>query len=155
MYASSWFLTLFLTFLPLPVATRIFDIFMYEVGNILMCLTVCVLFTNVLFQLRTYNKVYNLSVGPRDYLPCGPGHPAVQPDWPHSAGHGGHVAGKQPQLHVQIQPRVKRPVSHFPFCTRASWTTDLLHSVTTIQNRNRNQGTFSNAGKNELMRDKI
>ncbi|XP_029288304.1 EVI5-like protein isoform X1 [Cottoperca gobio] len=30
MYASSWFLTLFLTFLPLPVATRIFDIFMYE-----------------------------------------------------------------------------------------------------------------------------
>lgn len=31
MYASSWFLTLFLTFLPLPVATRIFDIFMYEV----------------------------------------------------------------------------------------------------------------------------
>lgn len=35
MYASSWFLTLFLTFLPLPVATRIFDIFMYEVGNIL------------------------------------------------------------------------------------------------------------------------
>lgn len=35
MYASSWFLTLFLTFLPLPVATRIFDIFMYEVGKIL------------------------------------------------------------------------------------------------------------------------
>lgn len=34
MYASSWFLTLFLTFLPLPVATRIFDIFMYEVENI-------------------------------------------------------------------------------------------------------------------------
>lgn len=33
MYASSWFLTLFLTFLPLPVATRIFDIFMYEVGE--------------------------------------------------------------------------------------------------------------------------
>lgn len=31
MYASSWFLTLFLTFLPLPIATRIFDIFMYEV----------------------------------------------------------------------------------------------------------------------------
>ncbi|MBN3323931.1 EVI5L protein, partial [Atractosteus spatula] len=30
MYASSWFLTLFLTFLPLPVATRVFDIFMYE-----------------------------------------------------------------------------------------------------------------------------
>lgn len=34
MYASSWFLTLFLTFLPLPVATRIFDIFMYEVEKI-------------------------------------------------------------------------------------------------------------------------
>ncbi|XP_051776638.1 EVI5-like protein isoform X1 [Erpetoichthys calabaricus] len=30
MYASSWFLTLYLTFFPLPVATRIFDIFMYE-----------------------------------------------------------------------------------------------------------------------------
>uniref|UniRef100_G3TVF1 Ecotropic viral integration site 5 like n=1 Tax=Loxodonta africana TaxID=9785 RepID=G3TVF1_LOXAF len=30
MYASSWFLTLFLTTFPLPVATRIFDIFMYE-----------------------------------------------------------------------------------------------------------------------------
>ncbi|XP_051558271.1 EVI5-like protein [Myxocyprinus asiaticus] len=30
MYASSWFLTLFLTFLPLPIATRIFDIFIYE-----------------------------------------------------------------------------------------------------------------------------
>ncbi|MFT7797767.1 EVI5-like protein isoform X2 [Arapaima gigas] len=30
MYASSWFLTLFLTFLPLPIATRVFDIFMYE-----------------------------------------------------------------------------------------------------------------------------
>ncbi|CAL8352678.1 unnamed protein product [Boreogadus saida] len=30
MYASSWFLTLFLTFLPMPIATRIFDIFMYE-----------------------------------------------------------------------------------------------------------------------------
>ncbi|XP_068130645.1 EVI5-like protein isoform X2 [Hyperolius riggenbachi] len=30
MYASSWFLTLFLTTFPLPVATRIFDIFIYE-----------------------------------------------------------------------------------------------------------------------------
>ncbi|XP_041126429.1 EVI5-like protein isoform X4 [Polyodon spathula] len=30
MYASSWFLTIFLTSFPLPVATRIFDIFMYE-----------------------------------------------------------------------------------------------------------------------------
>uniref|UniRef100_A0A8C4L238 Ecotropic viral integration site 5 like n=2 Tax=Equus asinus TaxID=9793 RepID=A0A8C4L238_EQUAS len=30
MYASSWFLTLFLTTFPLPVATRVFDIFMYE-----------------------------------------------------------------------------------------------------------------------------
>ena len=39
MYASSWFLTLFLTFLPLPVATRIFDIFMYEVGHILSMLS--------------------------------------------------------------------------------------------------------------------
>lgn len=32
MYASSWFLTIFLTSYPLPVATRIFDIFMCEVG---------------------------------------------------------------------------------------------------------------------------
>lgn len=31
MYASSWFLTLFLTTFPLSVATRVFDIFMYEV----------------------------------------------------------------------------------------------------------------------------
>ncbi|XP_056270077.1 ecotropic viral integration site 5 protein homolog isoform X5 [Pseudoliparis swirei] len=30
MYASSWFLTIFLTSFPLPVATRIFDIFMFE-----------------------------------------------------------------------------------------------------------------------------
>uniref|UniRef100_A0A8C5QG02 Rab-GAP TBC domain-containing protein n=1 Tax=Leptobrachium leishanense TaxID=445787 RepID=A0A8C5QG02_9ANUR len=30
MYASSWFLTLFLTTFPLPVATRVFDIFIYE-----------------------------------------------------------------------------------------------------------------------------
>ncbi|XP_036056400.1 ecotropic viral integration site 5 protein homolog isoform X4 [Onychomys torridus] len=30
MYASSWFLTVFLTTFPLPVATRIFDIFMSE-----------------------------------------------------------------------------------------------------------------------------
>ncbi|XP_072246275.1 ecotropic viral integration site 5 protein homolog isoform X5 [Leuresthes tenuis] len=30
MYASSWFLTIFLTSFPLPVATRIFDIFMCE-----------------------------------------------------------------------------------------------------------------------------
>uniref|UniRef100_A0A452S599 Ecotropic viral integration site 5 n=1 Tax=Ursus americanus TaxID=9643 RepID=A0A452S599_URSAM len=30
MYASSWFLTIFLTTFPLPVATRIFDIFMLE-----------------------------------------------------------------------------------------------------------------------------
>lgn len=33
MYASSWFLTLFLTTFPLPVATRVFDIFMYEVST--------------------------------------------------------------------------------------------------------------------------
>lgn len=31
MYASSWFLTIFLTSFPLTVATRIFDIFMCEV----------------------------------------------------------------------------------------------------------------------------
>lgn len=30
MYASSWFLTIFLTTFSLPLATRIFDIFMYE-----------------------------------------------------------------------------------------------------------------------------
>uniref|UniRef100_A0A3P8XMS6 Rab-GAP TBC domain-containing protein n=1 Tax=Esox lucius TaxID=8010 RepID=A0A3P8XMS6_ESOLU len=38
MYASSWFLTLFLTFLPMPVATRIFDIFMYECVKLKPCL---------------------------------------------------------------------------------------------------------------------
>ncbi|XP_073444859.1 EVI5-like protein isoform X3 [Dendrobates tinctorius] len=30
MYSSSWFLTLFLTTFPLPIATRVFDIFIYE-----------------------------------------------------------------------------------------------------------------------------
>ncbi|XP_066064599.1 EVI5-like protein, partial [Chamaea fasciata] len=37
MYASSWFLTLFLTTFPLPVATRVFDIFMYEVPESARC----------------------------------------------------------------------------------------------------------------------
>lgn len=54
MYASSWFLTLFLTFLPLPVATRIFDIFMYEVGNVF--LTVYNSLTCSLSLLSTQNK---------------------------------------------------------------------------------------------------
>ncbi|XP_048869631.1 EVI5-like protein isoform X7 [Brienomyrus brachyistius] len=43
MYASSWFLTLFLTFLPLPVATRIFDIFMYEGLEIIFRVGVAIL----------------------------------------------------------------------------------------------------------------
>lgn len=42
-----------------------------------------------------YYTISDLSAGPRDYLPCRPGNPAVQPDWPHSAGHGGHVTGTQ------------------------------------------------------------
>lgn len=38
MYASSWFLTIFLTSFPLSVATRIFDIFMCEVSQRKTCL---------------------------------------------------------------------------------------------------------------------
>lgn len=37
MYASSWFLTIFLTTFPLPIATRIFDIFMSEVTTQSLC----------------------------------------------------------------------------------------------------------------------
>lgn len=37
MYASSWFLTIFLTTFPLPIATRIFDIFMSEVTTQYLC----------------------------------------------------------------------------------------------------------------------
>ncbi len=33
MFASSWFLTLFATALPLPVACRIFDVLLSEVSN--------------------------------------------------------------------------------------------------------------------------
>uniref|UniRef100_A0A672NSC1 Ecotropic viral integration site 5 like n=1 Tax=Sinocyclocheilus grahami TaxID=75366 RepID=A0A672NSC1_SINGR len=43
MYASSWFLTLFLTFLPLPIATRIFDIFMYEGLEIIFRIGIAIL----------------------------------------------------------------------------------------------------------------
>lgn len=162
MYASSWFLTLFLTFLPLPVATRIFDIFMYEVGKIFECVfkyqkmylmwvTVYIRCTALLFHLNTYNQIYDPSLGPRDYLPCGPGHPAVQPDRPHSAGHGGHVAGKL-LLFAEISfiyrfiHKSNGPRPTFPFACKLTelqiWTTDLRHSATLIHNRKRNQGTF-------------
>ncbi|XP_018612967.1 EVI5-like protein isoform X2 [Scleropages formosus] len=46
MYASSWFLTLFLTFLPLPVATRVFDIFMYEGLEIIFRVGLAILLYN-------------------------------------------------------------------------------------------------------------
>lgn len=42
--------------------------------------------------------MYERFPGPRDYLPCGSGHPAVQPNRPHSARHGGNVTGKHLQL---------------------------------------------------------
>ena len=53
--------------------------------------------------------------GPRDYLPRWLGHSTVQPNWPRSAGHGGHVAGSPFQdlfssyydVHVQMK-------SHLP-----------------------------------------
>lgn len=110
MYASSWFLTLFLTFLPLPVATRIFDIFMYEVGKNAF------FFLNKAFFLKKYFSCRCFSIhiikpalsGPRDYLSRWLGHSTVQPNWPRSAGHGGHVPGSLFQdllccyhLHVQ------------------------------------------------------
>lgn len=37
MFASSWFLALFTTVLPLPLACRVFDLFLYEVGQLLVC----------------------------------------------------------------------------------------------------------------------
>ncbi|NWW46748.1 EVI5 protein, partial [Pedionomus torquatus] len=46
MYASSWFLTIFLTTFPLPIATRIFDIFMSEGLEIVFRVGLAVLQTN-------------------------------------------------------------------------------------------------------------
>ncbi|NXW83854.1 EVI5 protein, partial [Alopecoenas beccarii] len=46
MYASSWFLTIFLTTFPLPVATRVFDIFMSEGLEIVFRVGVAVLQMN-------------------------------------------------------------------------------------------------------------
>lgn len=46
MYASSWFLTIFLTYFPLPVATRIFDIFMCEGLEIVFRLGLAILQMN-------------------------------------------------------------------------------------------------------------
>uniref|UniRef100_A0A8C6VA01 Ecotropic viral integration site 5 n=1 Tax=Naja naja TaxID=35670 RepID=A0A8C6VA01_NAJNA len=46
MYASSWFLTIFLTSFPLPIATRIFDIFMSEGLEIVFRVGVALLHMN-------------------------------------------------------------------------------------------------------------
>nr|XP_012775000.1 ecotropic viral integration site 5 protein homolog isoform X3 [Maylandia zebra] len=46
MYASSWFLTIFLTSFPLPVATRIFDIFMCEGLEIVFRVGLAILLMN-------------------------------------------------------------------------------------------------------------
>uniref|UniRef100_A0A669R216 Ecotropic viral integration site 5 n=1 Tax=Phasianus colchicus TaxID=9054 RepID=A0A669R216_PHACC len=46
MYASSWFLTIFLTTFPLPIATRIFDIFMSEGLEIVFRVGLALLQTN-------------------------------------------------------------------------------------------------------------
>ncbi|XP_065411625.1 ecotropic viral integration site 5 protein homolog isoform X9 [Chrysemys picta bellii] len=46
MYASSWFLTIFLTTFPLPIATRIFDIFMSEGLEIVFRVGIAVLQMN-------------------------------------------------------------------------------------------------------------
>ncbi|XP_042191154.1 ecotropic viral integration site 5 protein homolog isoform X4 [Callorhinchus milii] len=46
MYASSWFLTIFLTTFPLPVATRLFDIFMSEGLEIVFRVGIAILQAN-------------------------------------------------------------------------------------------------------------
>lgn len=83
-------------------------------------------------------KCMTLSVGPRDHLPGGPGHPAVQSDRPHSAGHGGHVAGKKlvAGMGFMSQPQVKCFTLHILLRTWASWRPDLLHSVAWIKSWN-------------------
>ncbi|XP_075012388.1 ecotropic viral integration site 5 protein homolog isoform X8 [Calonectris borealis] len=68
MYASSWFLTIFLTTFPLPIATRIFDIFMSEGLEIVFRVGLAVLQMNqaellqldmegMLQRLRTENRL--------------------------------------------------------------------------------------------------
>ncbi|XP_073671239.1 ecotropic viral integration site 5 protein homolog isoform X2 [Paramisgurnus dabryanus] len=74
MYASSWFLTIFLTSFPLPVATRIFDIFMCEGLEIVFRVGMAILQMNQaeLMQLdmegmlQHFHKVipYQLESGP-------------------------------------------------------------------------------------------
>lgn len=54
--------------------------------------------TCIYIYIYVINKMYERFPGPRDYLPCGSGHPAVQPNRPHSARHGGNVTGKHLQL---------------------------------------------------------
>ncbi|CAG05643.1 unnamed protein product [Tetraodon nigroviridis] len=68
MYASSWFLTIFLTSFPLPIATRIFDIFMCEGLEIVFRVGLAILQMNqteliqldmegMLQRLRTENRL--------------------------------------------------------------------------------------------------
>uniref|UniRef100_A0A3Q3VZS6 Rab-GAP TBC domain-containing protein n=1 Tax=Mola mola TaxID=94237 RepID=A0A3Q3VZS6_MOLML len=67
MYASSWFLTIFLTCFPLPVATRIFDIFMCEVRETwLVCGCVTLSFNCFCTLLQHFQKVipHQLDNGP-------------------------------------------------------------------------------------------
>lgn len=50
------------------------------------------------FGVKSKNIVFS---GSGDYIPSRNGHFTVQPDRPHTAGHGGHVPGERTtQLHV-------------------------------------------------------
>lgn len=105
MYASSWFLTLFLTTFPLPVATRVFDIFMYEVrtpntpsssGGLILAKEGTGLGEGSESSLGEQDQRCTVTAafaGPGDCVPGGPRLAAGEPDGADAAGHGGHVPG--------------------------------------------------------------
>ncbi|KAG8519266.1 EVI5-like protein [Galemys pyrenaicus] len=83
MYASSWFLTLFLTTFPLPVATRVFDIFMYEGLEIVFRVGLALLQVNQseLMQLDMEGMSQPRGLVPRATC-CPRGHPCPWPTRP-------------------------------------------------------------------------
>lgn len=125
MYASSWFLTLFLTTFPLPVATRVFDIFMYEVRtpntpsssggptpetNPSLAVEGSGLGEGYESSLGEQDQRYTVTAafaGPGDCVPGGPRPAAGEPDGADAAGHGGHVPGgpgAQGRLGLPLRP---------------------------------------------------
>ncbi|XP_016048139.1 ecotropic viral integration site 5 protein homolog isoform X3 [Erinaceus europaeus] len=74
MYASSWFLTIFLTTFPLPVATRIFDIFMSEGLEIVFRVGLALLQMNQaeLMQLDMEGMLQHFQKAIPHQFDCGP-----------------------------------------------------------------------------------